>query len=53
MITKILCDEYLVAFKIKKYDVRKVLSTLPEETRHWSNAKIKSIDQIQKKIFLT
>ena len=32
MITKILSDEYLVAFKIKKDDVRKVPSTLSEET---------------------
>ena len=34
---KILSDEYLVAFKIKKDDVRKVPSTLAEETRQNNN----------------
>ena len=37
MITKISPDEYLVAFKFKKDDVRKVSSTLAEETSQNNN----------------
>ena len=50
---KILSDEYLVAFKIKKDDVRKVPSTLAEETRQNNNNthKFKTINLFNSKKF--